>query len=93
MGAENISKEPLKTAQVTGQTEIDSKENMKMKTETKCDCGYFSDSTDEKMICHQHEQGVVGEEVVIESTDGHEVGGVQLIKNKKQIDKQTNNLS
>ena len=58
MGAENISKEPLKTAQVTGQTEIDSKENMKKKTETKCDCGYFSDSTDEKMICHQHEQGV-----------------------------------
>ena len=62
-----------------------------MKRETKCDCGYFSDSTDELMKYHQHEQGVVGEEVVIESTDAHEVGGVQLNKNK-QIDKQTNNL-
>ena len=83
MGAEKISQEPLKTVQVTGQTDISSKENMKMKTETKCDCGYFSDSTDELMKYHQHEQGVVGEEVVIESSNGHEVGGEQLNKIKK----------
>ena len=72
MGAEKISQEPLKTVQVTGQKEIHSEENMKMKTETKCDCGYFSDSTDEMVLCRQHEQG---EEVVIESSNGHEVGG------------------
>ena len=79
MGAEKISQELIKTVQVTGQTDvhltadINSEEHVKKKTETKCDCGYFSDSTDELMKCYQHQQGVMGEDVVIESTDGHEV--------------------
>ena len=88
MGAEKISQEPLKTVQVAGQTDINSKENVKIKTETKCDCGYFSDSTDELTMCHQHEQGA-GEEVVIESSDGHEVGPGQLNKQISDRNKQT----
>ena len=75
MGAEKVSQDHLVTS-VIGPTDIycrkdtnNSEETVIMKTETKCDCGYFSDNTDEMMICHQR----AAEEVVIESINGQEV--------------------
>ena len=89
MGAEEVSQDRLVTS-VNGQRDIscskdtnNSEETVKMKTETKCDCGYFSDNTEEMMICHQR----AAEEVVIESINGQEVG--KQTKAKIKTSKQT----
>ena len=87
MGGEKLSQDPLRTV-VTEQTDVccrteltNSQETVKMKTETKSDCGYFSDSTDEMLLSHQR----VAKEVLVESTNGQEVG--EQTKNKLKLNK------
>ena len=87
--------EPLK--HVAGQKHDNHTKDLK--SETKCDCGYFSDSTEE--LCHQgdrkevmiesnNEEKVViesgdGMEVVIESGDGKEVV-IESINGDEEVD-------
>ena len=74
MGGEKIPQDPLRT--VTEQTDVfcrtdltNSQKTWKMKTETKFDCGYFSDSTEEMMLSQQR-----AAKEAVESTNGQEVG-------------------
>ena len=85
MGGEKLSQDPLRTV-VTEQTDVccrteltNSQKTVKM--ETKFDCGYFSDSTDEMLLSHQR----VAKEVLVESTNGQEVG--EPTKNKLKLNK------
>ena len=77
--------EPLK--HVAGQKHDDHTKDLK--TETKCDCGYFSDSTEE--LCHQRNREEVmiesnnEEKVVIESGDGMEVV-IESINREEDVD-------
>ena len=77
--------EPLK--QVAGQKYDNHTKDLK--TETKCDCGYFSDSTEE--LCHQRDRKEVmiesnnEEKVVIESGDGMEVV-IESINEEAEVD-------
>ena len=77
--------EPLK--HVAGQKHDNHTKDLK--TETKCDCGYFSDSTDE--LCHQGDRKEVmiessnEEKVVIESGDGMEVV-IESINGDEEVD-------
>ena len=98
MGVEKILQDPLRT--VTEQADVyfktdltNSRETVeKIKTtETKFDCGYFSDSTEEMIL-------MATKEVVVESTNVQEVGKqtktdnipnkLKLYKSQKQTNKQ-----